>query len=90
MDEKELEQVSTQTQESETTETSNETEHQEVLSSNKPKKTTFFVEGSIYSFFAVFGIVFLSCLLVFQIILSPIMVVGKSMQPTINSMTDFQ
>ena len=49
------------------------------------KKHTFFVEGSLYTFLSVFGIVFLACLFVFQILLTPVGVIGESMQPTINA-----
>lgn len=79
MDEKELINQNIQQQDS------SEIEGEEQLSvQNKKQSKKFYVDGSLFSFFAIFGIVFLSCLLVFQIILSPIKVVGKSMQPTIN------
>lgn len=48
------------------------------------RKKRFYIEGSLYTFLSIFGIVFLCSLLVFQILLEPIKVVGKSMQPTIN------
>lgn len=51
--------------------------------SQKPKQKQF-IGSTLHVFMLVFGIVFLSCTLVFQILLSPIKVVGKSMQPTIN------
>ena len=51
--------------------------------SQKPKQKQF-IGSTLHVFMLVFGIVFLSCTLVFQILLSPIKVVGMSMQPTIN------
>ena len=51
--------------------------------SQKPKQKQF-IGSTLHVFMLVFGIVFLSCTLVFQILLSPIKVVGQSMQPTIN------
>lgn len=79
MDEKELESENSQ----EILETSENTENLQVL--NQPvKKKDFHVEGTVYTFLAIFGIVFMSCLLIFQILLSPILVIGRSMQPTIN------
>lgn len=50
----------------------------------KKSKLRFFVEGSLYTFLSVFGIVWLSFIFVFQVILTPIRVAGISMQPTIN------
>ena len=49
----------------------------------KPKQKQF-IGSTLHVFMLVFGIVFLSCTFVFQILLSPIKVVGMSMQPTIN------
>lgn len=49
----------------------------------KPKKKPY-LESSIFTFLAVFGIMFLSLTFVFQILLTPIRVVGTSMQPNIN------
>ena len=66
---------------------SNESKNIEAVKDEK-EKLVFHVEGTFYTFLAVFGIVFMSCLLVFQIILKPIIVVGKSMQPTINLSVD--
>ena len=43
-----------------------------------------FIGSTFHVFMLVFGLVFLSCTLVFQILLTPIQVVGQSMQPTIN------
>ncbi len=60
-------------------------EMQETDQQTKKDKPKYNVDGTIYSFLVIFGIVFLSCLFVFQILLTPIKVVGKSMQPTINS-----
>lgn len=51
--------------------------------SQKPKQKQF-IGSTLHVFMLVFGIVFLSCTFVFQILLSPIKVVGMSMQPTIN------
>ncbi len=45
----------------------------------------FYSEGSVVAFCCVFGIVFMAFLLIFQIWLTPIQVVGKSMLPTINA-----
>lgn len=57
----------------------------ENLTAIKTKKPlSFYTEGTLYTFLMVFGMVFLSCLFIFQIILTPIKVVGTSMHPTIN------
>ncbi len=59
---------------------------EKTLASPTPKKKNkFFIEGSLYSFLLVFSIVFLVSLYFFQVFMSPIKVVGKSMQPTINA-----
>lgn len=44
----------------------------------------FNCEGTLFTFFGIFGVVFMSFLLIFQIWLTPIQVVGRSMMPTIN------
>ena len=54
------------------------------ISPNKTKPK-FFIGGGLYSFLMTFGVVFLVSLFFFQVFMSPIKVVGKSMQPTINS-----
>lgn len=51
----------------------------------KKPKTKFFISGGLYSFLLIFGTVFLASLYIFQVFMSPIKVVGKSMQPTINA-----
>ncbi len=51
--------------------------------SQQPKQKQL-IGSTLHVFMLVFGLVFLSCTLVFQILLSPIQVVGQSMQPTIN------
>lgn len=48
------------------------------------RATKSFIGSTLHIFMLVFGLVFLSCTLVFQILLTPIQVVGQSMQPTIN------
>ena len=63
------------------------TESEQVVESEvspKKTKTRFFVEGSLYTFLSVFGIVWLSFIFIFQVLLIPIQVSGVSMQPTIN------
>ena len=78
MDEKEFEEQSIQSE-------PNESNNIEILTNlSGEKKSGYHVNGTLYSFFYAFGIVFLFCLFVFQIILTPITVVGRSMQPTIN------
>ena len=54
-----------------------------IFQSQMPRQKTL-IGSSLHVFMLVFGLVFLSCTLVFQILLSPITVVGQSMQPTIN------
>ncbi len=54
----------------------------------KPKeqkgKLSFFVDGSLFAFLMVFGIALISSIFLFQVWLTPIKVVGTSMQPSIN------
>lgn len=59
-------------------------EENETVVQKKPK-SKFFINGGLYSFLLTFGIVFLVSLYIFQVFMSPIKVVGKSMQPTINA-----
>ena len=59
-----------------------ETENNISPNKTKPK---FFIGGGLYSFLMTFGVVFLVSLFFFQVFMSPIKVVGKSMQPTINA-----
>ncbi len=65
--------------------TSPETMEENELNVQKKQKLKFFINGGLYSFLLTFGIVFLVSLYIFQIFMSPIKVVGKSMQPTINA-----
>ncbi len=55
----------------------------------KPKKNknrlTFFVDGSLNTLMMIFGIALISSIFVFQVWLTPIKVVGTSMQPSINT-----
>lgn len=51
----------------------------------KPKKTELYTESLIYKFILVFGVIFTGFIFVFQVLLTPIMVVGSSMQPTMNT-----
>ena len=53
-------------------------------SENSRRSKQGFIGSTAHVFMLVFGLVFLSCTLVFQILLTPIQVVGQSMQPTIN------
>ena len=53
-------------------------------SENSKRAKQGFIGSTAHVFMLVFGLVFLSCTLVFQILLTPIQVVGQSMQPTIN------
>lgn len=48
------------------------------------KKSTLLTESLTFKFMLVFGIVFMGFVFVFQILLTPIVVVGASMQPTMN------
>ena len=48
------------------------------------KKRTKLIDSYLFAIFSVFGVIFMSLVLVFQIWLTPIKVVGSSMQPTIN------
>lgn len=48
------------------------------------KKQTKLIDSYLFAIFSVFGVIFMSLVLVFQIWLTPIKVVGSSMQPTIN------
>lgn len=50
-----------------------------------PKKSKFLVHGGLYNFMLIFGVIFMISLYVFQIYLTPIKVVGQSMQPTVNA-----
>lgn len=61
---------------------SSEDENLELTVEKKPKG--YYCEGAIQTFMIAFGVIFLLCQFVFQIILTPIQVVGISMQPTIN------
>lgn len=82
MEEMELKQENTEP------EINNENVVESESSVTKPKQR-YFVESSLYTFFAVFGIVFLSFVFIFQRLLTPMKVSGVSMQPTINiSVTD--
>ena len=57
-----------------------------VLENQKAKQNPKFnCEGTLFTFFGAFGIVFMCFLLIFQIWLTPIQVVGRSMLPTINT-----
>ena len=79
MDEKEFDNQSIQ-------DNNEETENLEPITNiSDEKKSDYHVNGALYSFFYVFGIVFLFSLFIFQILLTPITVVGRSMQPTINT-----
>lgn len=51
----------------------------------KPKKNGLYTESLTFKFMIVFGMVFMSFIFVFQVLLTPIMVVGASMQPTMNA-----
>ena len=53
------------------------------LKANSTKKSLY-TESLIFKFMLIFGIVFMSFIFIFQILLTPIMVVGASMQPTMN------
>ena len=82
-----LDNQNTQEENTEQTEALNQPEKIEESSINgtqKPK-TKFFTSSGLYSFLLIFGIVFLVSLYFFQVFMSPIKVVGKSMQPTINA-----
>jgi len=59
-------------------------ENENLTVTNTKRSTKFNVESPVYSFLMIFGMVFLVCILVFQIILTPIKVIGTSMSPTIN------
>ncbi len=50
----------------------------------KPEKKGLYTESLAFKFMLVFGVVFMGFVFVFQILLTPIMVVGASMQPTMN------
>lgn len=50
----------------------------------KPKQKKFLVDGAFFAFLLTFGICITTFLFIFQVWLTPIMVVGVSMQPTIN------
>ncbi len=52
---------------------------------DKPKKAKFKTESGLFVFLFVFSVVFLISLYAFNIYISPIKVVGASMQPTINT-----
>jgi signal peptidase I len=61
------------------------TDQEDQIEINTPQKRySGKIEGYLFTFLAVFGVVFLSITFVFQIVLTPIRVVGTSMQPTIN------
>lgn len=66
--------------------TKNNDEKIELVTKNqsKPKKTELYTESLIYKFILVFGVIFTGFIFVFQVLLTPIMVVGSSMQPTMN------
>ncbi len=55
-----------------------------VVEVKRKKANTLYTESLIFKFMLVFGIVFMSFIFVFQVLLTPIMVVGSSMQPTMN------
>ena len=67
-----------------------EFENEDVVNDNQntihseSKKKPYHTESFLYTFMVAFGVIFLFCQLMFQIILTPIKVVGSSMQPTIN------
>ena len=64
-----------------------EAQETELLSQNtpvKPKNTGLYTESLVFKFMLVFGVVFMGFIFVFQILLTPIKVVGASMQPTMN------
>ena len=67
-----------------------EFENEDVVNDNQntihseSKKKPYHTESFLYTFMVAFGVIFLFCQLMFQIILTPIKVVGISMQPTIN------
>lgn len=54
------------------------------------KKYKFYTDGYIFSFLIIFFAVFSSFIFVFNYLLHPIKVVGRSMQPTINSNIYYQ
>ena len=51
----------------------------------KEKPYSYYTSGLAYKFMLCFGIVFMSIIFVFQIMLSPILVIGTSMQPNVNA-----
>lgn len=55
---------------------------------DKPKeqknKLSFLVDGSLFAFLMIFGIALISSIFLFQVWLTPIKVIGTSMQPSIN------
>ena len=63
---------------------SQEPEEQLLIETSANHSNKSFIGSTLHIFMLVFGLVFLSCTLVFQILLTPIQVVGQSMQPTIN------
>ena len=83
-----LDNQSTQDENTNQIENINPPENNEETLANNTKKTKskFFINSGLYSFLMIFGVVFLVSLYFFQVFMSPIKVVGKSMQPTINSM----
>ncbi len=56
----------------------------EKLSLPTKVKRRYFTEGGIFSFLAIFAVAFLISFFVFQVFMSPIKIVGSSMQPTLN------
>ncbi len=63
----------------------NSPENQQLGNQDSQKKQKFRSEGGIFVALAVFSMLFLVSLYVFNIFMSPIRVVGASMQPTINA-----
>lgn len=82
-----LENQNTQEENTKQTETLNqpETKEESLTNDQQKPKNKFFISSGLYCFLMIFGVVFLVSLYFFQVFMSPIKVVGKSMQPTINS-----
>ncbi len=62
-----------------------ETDTNLTIEKSATKKPKTYIGSSLHIFLVVFGLAFLCFTFVFQIVLSPIIVVGKSMQPTYNA-----
>ena len=61
------------------------------ISEIKPKKSQgLLTESMAFRFMLVFGVVFMSFVFVFQVWLTPIKVIGSSMQPTINTSIKYE